>query len=290
VLSAAQLARSGRRRAVPSLRQQYQHYILQRIESYKNSLARDEILLLGDEAAQELQSGAAGQFVLTEVLMLETVDRLISRRLRLPSYTKWRKQYQALRQAQRQPIHWGLDAGSALVAILPRLEAEDNVLAVGAGVQAEACLLAALDAVVTFVDEDLGVVDQIEARIGGESLGGQFMAYVASLGEWLPPLDRAVDLAVVDAATLAALPHARRQSLLMELRNRTRAGGVHVILPGGGPAAPEGYLSHYPDWDREMPGPARRGKAGRSPGVVLIRPPGEPQGESVSQEGRAVRL
>jgi SAM-dependent methyltransferase len=272
MLSPAQLQQARRRRALPSLKQQYQEYILQRIESYKNSLARDELLALGDEAAGDLQSGAAGQFVLTEILMLETVDRLITRRLRLPSYNKWRSHYLALRKAQREPLHWGIDAASALVALAPRLEPEDNVLVIGAGVQAEACLLAALDAVVTFLDEDLSVVEQLESRTQGEALAGQFMAYVASLGEWLPPFERELDLAVIDAGTLACLTHARRQALLIELRNITRPGGVHVLMPGDGSAAPEGFLSHYPDWDREALAPVRRGKASRSRGVIIARP------------------
>lgn len=273
MLSLLQLSQARRpRRSPPSLKQQYQEYLLQRIEGFKNSLARDELLALGDEAAHELQSGAAGQFVLTEILMLETVDRLIQKRLRLPSYAKWRKQYLALREAQRQPIHWGVDSASAVAGLLARVEVQDNVIVIGAGAQGEACLLAAHDAEVTFLDEDLSVVEQLEARIAGESLAGQFMAYVASLGEWLPPLERELDLAVVDAGTLAGLGHANRSALLLALRNLTRPGGVHVVVPGDGTAAPEAYLSHYPDWDREPWPHTRRGRAARPTGVVLARP------------------
>jgi hypothetical protein len=273
LLSLQQLIEQRRpARGLPSLKQQYQEYLLQRIEGFKNSLARDELLELGDEAVHELQSETAGQFLLTEILMLETVDRLIQKRLRLPSYNKWRKQYLALREAQRQPIHWGLDPASAVAYLLPRIEAEDNVLVVGAGAQAEACLLAAHAAEVTFVDEDLGAVEQMETRIVGESLGGQFMAYVASLGEWLPPFGRELDLTVIDAGTLVMLTHANRAALLIQVRNLTRPGGVHVIVPGKGSAAPEGYLSHYPDWDREPLAVPRRGKAARARGVILVRP------------------
>jgi hypothetical protein len=273
LLSLQQLTEQRRpARPLPSLKQQYQEYLLQRIEGFKNTLARDELLALGDEAARELQTGSADQFLLTEVLMLETVDRLIQKRLRLPSYNKWRRQYLALREAQRQPIHWGIDPAGAVAYLLPRIEPQDNVIVIGAGAQADACLLAAHNAEVTFLDEDLGVVEQLETRIAGESLAGQFMAYVASLGEWLPPFDRELDLAVADASTLAALSHANRAALLLALRNLTRPGGVNIIVPGEGRAAPEGYLSHYPDWDREPPAPARRGKAARSRGIVMVKP------------------
>lgn len=273
MLSLHQLTEQRRpARQLPSLKQQYQEYLLQRIESFKNSLARDELLGLGDEAVRELHTGTAGQFLLTEILMLETVDRLIQRRLRLPSYNKWRKQFVALREAQRQPIHWGIDQAAAVAHLLPRIEAQDNVLVIGAGAQAEACLLAAHHTEVTFVDEDIGVVEQMESRMAGESLSGQFMAYVASLGEWLPPLSRELDLAVIDATTLAGLSHANRSALLLQVRNFTRPGGIHAIVPGEGRAAPEGYLSHYPDWDRESLGPTRRGRAAKTRGVVLVRP------------------
>ena len=94
MLSAAQLRAAPQRRRSPySDKQYYQEYILQRIEGYKNSIGRDELLRLGDEAAAELQTAAEGQFLLTEVLMLESVDRLIMKRLSLRPYNRWRRQF-----------------------------------------------------------------------------------------------------------------------------------------------------------------------------------------------------
>lgn len=271
MLSPAELAQRQRtRQTTLSLQQQYQQYLLQRIEDYKQSLSWAERMALPDEAMRELASGENDQFFLTEILLTEMVDDMIMKRLRLPSYRKWRSQYAALRQAQRGPVHWGVDPESALVGLLPRLEPDDHVMVVGGGVQAEACLLAALDCVVTFLDEDLALVDQVESRASAEALSSRLDTYVASLGTWLPCLDRELDLVVLDAETLSGLEFASRQAMLVALRNLTRAGGVHVILPGGGTAAPEGYLSHYPDWDREPTHPKR--KASRSRGVVLTRP------------------
>jgi len=273
VLSLEQLTQQRRPRgALPSLKQQYYKYLQDRIDGFKEALSRDELMELGDEAAAEMQAGGADQFVLTEILMLDMVDRLIQRRLKVPSYPKWRKHYLPLRQAQREPVRWGIDPSSAIASLLPRLEAMDNVLIVGSGAQSEAFLLAAHEVEITFLDEDIGVVEQLETRMAGESLGGQVMAYVAVLGEWLPPLERELDLVVLDAGTLAALTHANRAALLLGTRNLTRPTGVHAIVPGSGPSAPEAYLSHYPDWDREpLPG-NRRGRASRSRGVILTRP------------------
>src|SRR3989454_1111576 len=98
-LSGEQRSRTARR-PPRSLKQEYQEFLLQRIEEYKNALTREDLLEIGDEAVRELEESAAGQYLLTEVLLLEHVDRIIARRLRLPSFPRWRQKHRALRGAQ----------------------------------------------------------------------------------------------------------------------------------------------------------------------------------------------
>src|SRR5438552_15114351 len=93
------------RRPPRSLKQEYQEFLLQRIEEYKNALTREELLEIGDEAVRELEENAAGQYLLTEVLLLEHVDRIIDRRLRRPSFPRRRQTHPAVRPAQREPTH-----------------------------------------------------------------------------------------------------------------------------------------------------------------------------------------
>src|SRR5437899_8790999 len=112
------------------LKQEYHEFLLQRIEEYKNTRGREELLEIGDEAVRELEASAAGQYLLTEVLLLEHVDRIIARRLRLPSFPRWRQKHRALRAAQRAPTHWGLDPDNALVAAVRRLEPGDLAVVV----------------------------------------------------------------------------------------------------------------------------------------------------------------
>ena len=50
-----------------SLRREYHEFLLQRIEEYKNSLGRREILAIGDEAVLELDQSTTGQYVLTVI-------------------------------------------------------------------------------------------------------------------------------------------------------------------------------------------------------------------------------
>src|SRR5207245_1486180 len=134
------------RRPPRALKQEYHEFLLQRIEEYKNALAREELLEIGDEAVRELEENAAGQYLLTEVLLLEHVDRIIARRLRLPAFPRWRVKHRALRAAQREPTHWGLEADGPLVGYARRLEPGDLAVVVGAAALPSALFIAAHDA------------------------------------------------------------------------------------------------------------------------------------------------
>src|SRR5919108_6663517 len=95
-------------RTARSLRYEYELYVEQEIENYKESIPRAAILAIGDEAAARLASQP--QFALTELLLLEEVDRIIFRRLRLPTYATWRRKRLKLHEEMRRPEHLGLSA------------------------------------------------------------------------------------------------------------------------------------------------------------------------------------
>lgn len=282
MLSVAQLRSASRRRRSPySDKQHYQEYILQRIEGYKNSIGRDELMRLGDEAASELQATSEDQFVLTEVLMLETVDRLIMKRLALRPYGRWRKQFLKLREAQRTPTHWGLEPACALSRIIPRLEPQDNALVIGTAAEPAAYLLAAHEASVTFVACDLGCVERVESRMAAEALASLFDGYVAQLGATLPPfLDTLgdLDLVVLDPGVLVEFSPRIRRAFLDDLQRRSRAGGVHVVLGTCKALAPESLRGMYDGWEPESdPRRRRRGGGSRRPDeLILTKPPCPP--------------
>src|SRR5438270_8495511 len=162
------------RRPPRSLKQEYQEFLLERIEEYKNTLAREELLEIGDEAVRELEESAAGQYLLTEVLLLEHVDRIIARRLRLPAFPRWRMKHRVLRAAQREPTHWGLEPDGPLVNCARRLEPGDVALVMGAAALPAALFLAAHDAEVFLLDQDLGAIEAAEGRAVTEQLAGRF--------------------------------------------------------------------------------------------------------------------
>jgi hypothetical protein len=279
MLTATEVRQHHRRRRSPySDKQHYQEYILQRIEGYKNSIGRDELLRLGDEAASELQATAEGQFVLTEVLMLESVDRLIMKRLSLRPYRRWRQQFIRLRAAQRTPTHWGLEPRCPISPLLPRIEPEDAALVVGSGAAPTTYLLAAHDAAVTFLAGDLGCVERVESRMAAEALSSLFDSYVTHFDTGLPDflsfLDN-FDIVVLDPGVLLDLGATGRTELVTDLQRRSRPGGVHVILPTCRAIAVEALRPLYPEWKQEEEPlkRKRRGAYGKcAPGLILSKP------------------
>jgi hypothetical protein len=277
MLSVTEVRPAHRRRRSPySDKQHYQEYILQRIEGYKNSIGRDELLRLGDEAASELQANSEGQFVLTEVLMLESVDRLIMKRLSLRPYNRWRQQFIRLRAAQRTPTHWGLEPHCPLAPLLPRIEPEDTALVVGTQAAPTTYLLAAYDAAVTFIAADLGCVERVESRMAAEALASLFESYVTQLDQALPEFLSfltEVDVVVLDPCVLVDLGAAARGKLLRDLQRRSRPGGIHVLLPTSKAIGPDALRSLYPGWTQEEDPKRRRRTTDtrRQDGLILCK-------------------
>ena len=278
MLSAAEVRPAQRRRRSPySDKQHYQEYILQRVEGYKNSIGRDELLRLGVEAASEMQATTEGQFVLTEVLMLESVDRLIMKRLSLRPYRRWRQQFIKLRAAQRTPTHWGLEPNCPVTPLLPRIEPEDTALVIGTGAAPMTYLLAAHDAAVTFIAADLGCVERVESRMAAEALASLFESYVAQLDQALPEFLAfltALDVVILDPSVLLDLSATTRTELVRDLQERSRPGGIHVLLPTCKAIDPHALRSLYPGWTQEEDPKRRRRQAEsrRREGLILCKP------------------
>ena len=254
-------------RPVPPPRQEYQEFILQRIEEYKDALSRADLLAIGDEAVRELELGVDAQYLLTEVLLLEHVDRIIQRRLRLPSFPRWRRQHRKLREAQREPTHWSLDPAGPLARYAPRLEPGDIAIVVGAGALPAALFLAAHDVEVMLVDQDLSSVEAAEQRAVTEQLGRRFQALVIRFGNWLP--DLCPTLVAIDPTALAPTGARDRATLIRDLQHRTLPGGVHCVLP---PPAEREVIALTPEALRQLYDEWRLEHRKRGAGLVAIKP------------------
>src|SRR5207237_10144752 len=117
-----------------------------RIGDCKDALPGGKILEFGDDAMAEMADTM--QFQLTEVVLREQVDAIIRRRLKLPSFRRWRERHLALRAAQVQPGHWGLGAHDPVAYLAELIEDQDPVLVIGASDGACALFLAAHGALV----------------------------------------------------------------------------------------------------------------------------------------------
>src|SRR5438128_8573314 len=106
-----------------SLKHEYELYVENEIENYKESVSRSAILKIGDEAAASLRAGE--QFAMDELLLWAEVDRIIRKRLRIPSYATWRRKRLKLLEEYRRPEHWGIRPDGVLAReIHPPAEAE----------------------------------------------------------------------------------------------------------------------------------------------------------------------
>jgi hypothetical protein len=280
MLTALQLEQHRPRRPLPSLKQLYHEYILQRIEDYKNGLRRNELLNLANEAFAEMGAAQEAQFVLTEVVMADCVDRLISKRLRLPSYRRWVTQFKELRAAQREPTHWGIDRRCPLQLLLPRLEPGDCALVIGADAAPLAFLLSAHEVSVLYMGCDMTFVDQVESRVAEEGLSEWCITYVAPAGHWPGEVLARAHLVVVDTGTLDMLSARQRRDLFQVLQDHTEPGGAHLILPTDRALAPEAFLSFYQGWHRDGPASEKRRQA--RPASLLVGKPAANEGTAHS--------
>jgi len=275
-----------------SLRAEYEEFIEQRIEEFKDGLPRSAILGIGDEAVQEL--ARAEQYTLTEILLQEQVDSIIRRRLRLPSYRRWRERHVALRAAQAQPTHWGLAPHDPVVALAETIRHQDLCAVVGAADGACALFLAARGASVLVGDPDLAAIEGLENRAIAEQLASRIECLVVPLESWTPA--QGVDGCVIEMSALAPLSAVERAELVRRLKAVTTPGGHHAVMPASGAGTSPGsgtpgtvssdaLRSLYADWTVSRPhppGPSTR--RGRNLGFLAAFPmPSQSEtGEAVS--------
>lgn len=238
-----------RRPTQQSLRQEYVEFLEQKIEEYKERLSREELLAVADEAVRELEYAGDEQLLLTEMLMLEHVDRLIMKRMNLPTFRRWRNKHVKRRQAQRDPKYWGLESNTPVVSLAGGMFESDNALILGKAAVPAALFLAAHDWTVLFIDSDLSTVEGAEKSAGSEELASRFQALVVNLGDWFP--DSSPALVVLDPSVLSDLKPQNRVRVLDTLKQMTKRGGIHCLLPIRSNCCslePGVIRAHYGDW------------------------------------------
>jgi len=231
-------------RTARSLRHEYGLYLEQEIENYKESIPRSAILAIGDEAAARL--AAEAQFVLTEMLLLEEVDRIIFRRLRLPTYNTWRRKRLKLHDEMRRPEHWGLTRADAVVRAIGD-SSDGRVLVAGESASRSALFLAANGCDVTALEIEESAVQRVMDAALQAGLTERVHAIAGDLAEWTP---HAPLFAVICShSALSGLSARERARVIAALQSATADGGVHLVETiAAGSSAIDELRSTYSGW------------------------------------------
>ena len=209
-----------------SLKYEYDLFVENEIEVYKDSISRAALLKIGDEAVAALHSSA--QFTMSELLLCDEVDKIIRKRLRIPSYTTWRKkELKRLKELEdfRRPERWGVSADSTLAREF-HLPAESRVLVAGSSAASAAKYLAAQGCSVMAIEGD----NPVDGSLAPEEvalLAGRIEAVAGGLKEWAP--DAPLNAVVFTPAAFAGLSPRERHRVIQVLQTATEDGGVHLV-------------------------------------------------------------
>lgn len=218
-----------RQSAPRSLKHEYDLFVENEIEAYKESISRATLLKIGDEAVASLQS--AMQFSMNELLLVVEVDKIIRKRLRLPSYATWRK-HELKRRKEREefmrPEHWGLSPDSAIAREI-HPPADSRVLVAGAEVASTALYLAAHGCAVTALNGQADMKSSLLENADVQNLPGRIDHHAEGLKEWAPSADRSLSAVVCTPAAFSGLTVRQRAQVIAVLQSATEDGGVHLV-------------------------------------------------------------
>lgn len=245
----------GQRASPRSLRAEYQLFVEREIEDYKNSVSTPFLHGIATEAARALDENA--QLGMREVLLADEVDRIISKRLRLPSYVTWRRRRLKNADELRRPEHWGLRPDTPLKQAIPRHATHATVLVAGPRVEGSALYLAANGCDVTAVEPEVAVVNRVLRAAHDAGLTEKVRGFVPDLVSFTP--DGPLAAVICTPAAFAGLSPVEREQVIRLLQRATTDGGVHLIetlVAGQAVMTEEELRIRYVGWDIQvMPEP-----------------------------------
>ncbi len=242
-----------------SLRQQYDEEVDQAVELYKESLPRNAILSIGDEAVAAIRQHT--QLGLTELLLYEEVNRIIKRRLGIKDYPAWRRRMLRLLKEYRRAEHWGLRPESPLVREI-QPDQGSHVLLAGETAERAALYLAANGCEVTTVELSSDAMERVMTAAGKAGLMARVHEWPTGIGHWRP--DCALNAVVCTPSAFAGLTPAEVSKVIALFQEATMDGGVHLvetIVAGQDAMSLADLRARYAGWDISI---ERDGSASRS--------------------------
>jgi hypothetical protein len=250
-------------RPTRSLKHEYELFVELETEIYTESVPRSVLLSIGDDAVSSLS--AAPQFALTEILLCDEVDKIIFKRLRLPSYGTWKRRRVKLIDELRRPEHWGLRPDDVLVRTLPS-KTDGRVLVAGAPDADSALYLAANGCDVISLTPESDALERVMEAAIGAGLAGRVHVQIGDLSSWTP--ENSLAAVIVNPAALDSMSSSERGRVILLLQGATADGGVHLVqtIPPAGKATGadavslEELRSRYRGWTVTVERADGRGK------------------------------
>lgn len=231
-----------------SLRHEYDSYLEREVEAYKESVSRTHLLAIAEVAQASLEDEL--QLGIHEVLLAAEVDRIIARRLKIPTFTTWRRRRLRNATEPRRPEYWGLHPDTPVAHVIAPASLRAPVVVTGARVQGSALYLAANGCAVTAIEPEAQVVERVLAAATEAGLGGKVTGLTTDLRHWQP--EGQVSAVVCTPAAFADLTPVERERVIAVLQSATADGGVHLvetIVAGQVALTEEELRSHYRGWD-----------------------------------------
>jgi len=207
-----------------SLHHEYELFVENEIENYKESVSRSAILKIGDEAVAAIQS--TEQFAMDELLLCEEVDRIIRKRLRIPAYQTWRRKRVKALEEYRRPEHWGIRPDGPLAREV-HPPAESKVLVAGGDVEGAALYLAAHGCDVTALETQGDALNRVMVAAQAAGLTDRIDGQMTGLSDWHPHFP--LSAVVCSPSAFAGLSADERARAIDLLKSATRDGGVHLV-------------------------------------------------------------
>ena len=231
-----------------SLRHEYDVYVDREVEAYKESVTRTHLLAIADLAQQSLEGEL--QLGMRDMLLAAEVDRIITRRLKIPTFDSWRRRRMRNMSEPRRPEYWGLRGDTPLAHAINPASLRAPVVVTGARVQGSALYLAANGCEVTAIEPEADVVERVLSAATDAGLRARVTGLTTDLRNWLP--DGPVAGVVCTPAAFADLAAHERERVITLLQSATADGGVHLvetIVAGQVALTEEELRQRYQGWE-----------------------------------------
>ena len=242
-----------------SLRHEYEVYIEREIDAYKESVSRQHLFGIAASAATSLEDQP--QLGMRDVLLAAEVDRIIAKRLKIPSFDVWTRRRLRNASEPKRPEYWGLRADTPLAHAIGTTSGKARVVVSGARVQGSALYLAANGCNVTAIEPEADVVQRVLTAALEAGLQSKIRGLTTELSAWNP--DGPLAAVICTPAAFAGLSVFEREKVIALLQRATADGGVHLvetIVAGQEAISEEELRARYSDWDVSFvpePGAAR---------------------------------